>query len=449
MKRHTLFAFAVLLGLAGSCSLSAQSIPLSNPSFESPAVSVGAQTVGGIPGWQYFPAAPNCIATAGVAHPLSSQLSPPSDGSQVGYSHLCPNTPGPNTGAAFFQTLPVNYQPNTTYTFTLDFYRDAGATLPIRAAIAFCFGSPGNPICPDPEDTQDVPAAGGTVSVSMLVNSVDRFLGSPISVGIFQGDAAGTPNLYFDNARLEAVPRTAHSYGIVGMYAHRPGVTSRLNAVCSPATTSPCDLALEFHDIHGVLVAQTETILRPGQTASLDQPVSRDFMPDAGELIPRWFLKSGMADVSFEILDSSMRTNFFVNWADGSVSKMGNLNSGPVGITAADTVRAKVYCDGSVRPGIAASASTCRATLGFTDTVSGRVLKQSRVMLAPGTGGYLDLNYEDTPQTSPRQEVIPQLTVTGGNAVGGFAVLDRATGGTVTQSFPAILATTGGGGGEN
>jgi hypothetical protein len=78
------------------------------------------------------------------------------------------------------------------------------------------------------------------------------------------------------------------------------------------------------------------------------------------------------------------------------------------------------------------------------------MLKQSRMVIEPGTGGYLDLYYEDTPQTMARQEVIPQLTVTGGNAIGGFAVLDRATGGTITQSFPATAAIVGpGNGGEN
>lgn len=86
---------------------------------------------------------------------------------------------------------------------------------------------------------------------------------------------------------------------------------------------------------------------------------------------------------------------------------MGNLNSGPLGITPLDTLKVKVYCDGSVRPGEAPPAATCSAILGFADAVSGQTLKQSRVVLAPGTGGYVDLNYEDTLQTLPRQEVIP------------------------------------------
>ena len=449
MKLSAFLSLTLIVELAGALSLSAQSIPLANAGFEAPTVAVGTNNGGGIPGWQFNQNSQKCsdgtFSTSGVAHPLSSQLAPPSDGSQVGYSHFC----GPYSTTAIWQTLPVNYSPNTGYTFTLDFYGDVAPHVPLGASIGFCFGhstDPGGLNCP-PENIQTVPAGGGTVSANLFVSSNDRFLGSPISVIILATSFDIPSNIYFDHARLEATPRIAHSSGIVGMYAHRPGVTSQLNAICSNSTSSPCDVALEFHDIHGVLVSQTETTLRPGQATSLDQPVSRDFMPDAGELIPRWYLKSGNADVSFEIIDSStMRSNFFVNWADGSVSKMGNLNSGPVGITPFDTVRVKVYCDGSVRSGEAAAISApCSATLGFADSASGRTLKQSRMVLQPGTAGYLDLFYEDTPQTATREEVRPMITVNGGNAIGGFAILDRGTGGTVTQSFPASSATVGGG----
>jgi hypothetical protein len=324
----------------------------------------------------------------------------------------------------------------------MDFYRPAGSTEPFIGAINFCYGQATDLNCPT-INAKTIPPQGGTVSTSIFVPSNDtRFLGKPIIVmlnfGIVSAPAA---TIYFDNARLEATPLVAHSSGFVGMFAHRPGVTAQLNALCQNSTGLPCDLALEFHDIHGVLVSQRKGVLRPGETASLDQPVSRDFMPDGGELIPRWFLKSGAADVSFEMIDSStMRTDLFVNWGDGSAPQVGNLDSGPVAITPLDALRVKVYCDGTVRNSESRNSIPCSATLGFADP-SGRMLKLSRMVLEPGTGGYLDLHYEDTPQTMPRQTVIPQLTVTGGNAVGGFAVLDRATGGTVTQSFPGTAAT--------
>lgn len=153
---------------------------------------------------------------------------------------------------AVYQTLRVNYSPNTLYTFTMDFYRDVNQTAAVDGSIAFWYGAPPNLNCP-PEDAQIIPGAGGTVSTSLFVNSIDRFLGSAISVIIQVG--FGPPNLYFDNARLEATPRVAHSYGTVGMFAHRPGV--------------------ELHDIHGVLLAQNEVTLRSGQTTSIALPVSR------------------------------------------------------------------------------------------------------------------------------------------------------------------------------
>ena len=444
MRRLTLSAFAVLLYLGGWVRLSAQSIPLANASFETPPVAVGAKTTGGIPGWNSFipfACTNGNVETTGVYHPLTSQVSPPSDGSQLGYFQACGDSF--ENQAIISQTLPVNYSPNTGYTFTMDFFRDSSSTVPIDAHIGFCYGPAAfaqTHVCT--EAYQMVPTAGGSASATLFVNNGSPYLGSPITIFIFKGSG----NLSFDNARLEATPRVAHSSGLVGMFAHRQGVTSQLNALCSNAGTAPCDLALEFHDIHGVLVSQKQVTLRPGEATSLDQPVSRDFMPVAGELIPRWFLKAGVADFSFEILDNStMRSNFFINWGDGSVAKMFNLDSGPVGITSLDTVRAKAYCDGSVRADESASPVTpCAATLGFVDAASGRTLKTSRVLLQPGTGAYLDINYEETPQTTPRQQVIPQLKANTGNIVGGFAVLDRATGGTVTQSFPVTPASTNG-----
>jgi hypothetical protein len=447
MKHRTLWFFAVVLRLVGSASLYAQSIPLANPTFEIPTVAVGAKTTGGIPGWPILYPLRQCLSQGtstdqGVAHPLSTQLAPPSDGSQVGYFQLCGGFTVNNS-----QTTPAYYSPNTTYTFTVDFYRDAGAVSPIEITLLFCYAIPGGPACSGGKSV--VATSVGTLSASKFISTTDSFVSRPIVVEINAGAGQGqATNLYFDNARLEATPLVAHTQGIVGIFAHRPGVTSRLNVLCNPASP-PCALALEFHDIHGVLVSQKQVTVRPSETTSLDQPVSRDFMPDGGELVPRWFLKSGIGDVSFEIFDSSTgRTDLFVNWGGGSAPKTGNLNSGPVAITPLDTVRVKAYCDGSAPTGEAAVKTQCTAILGFADAASGRMLKQSRMVIEPGTGGYLDLHYEDTPQTMPRQEVIPQLTITGGNGIGGFAVLDRATGGTITQSFPAAAAVVGHGGGE-
>jgi hypothetical protein len=59
--------------------------------------------------------------------------------------------------------------------------------------------------------------------------------------------------------------------------------------------------------------------------------------------------------------------------------------------------------------------------------------------LAPGTAGFLDLTFEETRSMDRRAEIIPSLTVIGGPAVGSFALLDSATGRTITQSYPAAV----------
>ena len=102
------------------------------------------------------------------------------------------------------------------------------------------------------------------------------------------------------------------------------------------------------------------------------------------------------------------------------------------------TGRLKVYCDGSVRVEDMVRIASCQADLAFRD-VNGRVLKQSHLTLAPGTASFLDLNFEETGSTGRRATIIPSLTVSGGPAAGGFAVLDSATGITITQSSPASL----------
>jgi hypothetical protein len=156
-------------------------------------------------------------------------------------------------------------------------------------------------------------------------------------------------------------------------------------------------------------------------------------------VIPRWFLTQGSANFSLEVSDETdLRTRLFINWGDGSVSKSGNLSSGLVSLTRGDTGRLKVYCDGSVRVEGTVRFASCQADLAFHDT-NGRVLRQSHLNLAPGTAGFLDLTFEETRSADRRTVVIPMLTVAGGPAVGGFAVLDSETGITITQSYPAAV----------
>jgi hypothetical protein len=190
-----------------------------------------------------------------------------------------------------------------------------------------------------------------------------------------------------------------------------------------------------------VLLKQAHLNLRPGETGFLDQQPPEPDRPM--EVIPKWFLNEGSANFSFEVSDTeNLRTRFFVNWGDGSVAKAGNLDSGPVSLTRGDTGRLKVYCDGSVRVEGTLRFASCQADLAFHDT-NGRLLKQSRLTLAPGTAGFLDLTFDETRSLDRRAVVIPSLNVTGGPAVGSLAVLESATGITITQSSPAVLQTVG------
>jgi hypothetical protein len=198
----------------------------------------------------------------------------------------------------------------------------------------------------------------------------------------------------------------------------------------------PCDTTLEVIDTHGVLLKQAHLFLPPGTIQTLDF-ASEAQGREPIEVIPRWFLTQGSANFSLEVFDSEdLRTRFFVNWGDGSVAKTGNLDSGPVSMTRGDSGRLKVYCDGSVRVEGTLRMLPCQASLAFHDG-SGRVLKQSGINLAPATAGFLDLSFEETHSANRRAVIIPSLTVTGGPAVGSFALLDSATGRTITQSYPA------------
>jgi hypothetical protein len=182
--------------------------------------------------------------------------------------------------------------------------------------------------------------------------------------------------------------------------------------ICANAVF-PCVTTLEFIDSHGVLLKQANLNLRPGESGFLDLPSTAQGR-EPMEVTPRWFLHQGSATFSLEVSDETdLRTRFFANWADGSVSKTGNLSSGPVSLTRGDTGRLKVYRDGSVRVEGTLRVASCQGDLAFHD-VNGRVLKQSHLDLAPGTAGFLDLTFEETRSSDRRMEVVPSLTVTGG-----------------------------------
>jgi hypothetical protein len=415
--RQGALALAPAMALVGSPIARAQSIPIINASFEEPAVRPGLTTGSGMPGWisKLGGNQQNQTAVTGVAHFSSSSFSPPTDGSQVGYIEVPPPTKQPTApGGIFtsiFQMVGVTWTANTTYTLSADFYVGPGRP-PDTVSLGLSDGPlidafPGNLVTL-------VFSPGGNATLQFSMSPGDSRIGKPIGVVISAENEStdGFDTIYFDNVRLEATP-----------------------ALVVPI---PCNTTLEVIDTHGVLLKQAHLFLPPGTIQTMDFPSTAQG-PEPMEVTPRWFLTEGSASFSLEVFDSTdLRTRLFTNWADGSVSKAGNLDSGPVTIARGDTGRLKVYCDGSVRVEATLRFESCQAGLTFHDA-NGGVLKQSRMTLAPGTAAFLDLSFDETRSIDRRAVVIPSLNVSGGPAVGGFAVLDGATGITITQSFPAAV----------
>jgi hypothetical protein len=430
LGRQTLSG-AILFALAPA--VFAEDVMINNANFDTPQVQTGAILPGAPSGWTVFnqgcqfPPTPFQNGTgAGIAHPAAGSLIPSNDGSQTGVIVFA--LQGSNTQLCQQVMAPLA-RPGTNYTFSMDFYR-LPSDPPLNASMFFCETNFTVSMCPAPMSSlTKVPANGGTVTGTLFVGAD---AGSPSTVTFTIGVAASGSGgaVYFNHARLQAIPIVPHSSGLVGVYAHRPGVTGVLSLLCA---APPCDGTLEFLDLNGVLVSQKQVSIRQG-IGSLEQPGPLDRLAPPEELVPVWFLANGSATVSFALEDtSSGRTGLFTNWADGSVSKQGTLRSGPIGLTSSDTARLKAYCDGSVRN------TSCDALLTFTDAVTGTVLEQSRLTLHPGTGTYLDLSFRDS-SVGLARSVVPTVTFTGGRGIAQIALFDATTGDTITQSG-LVLAT--------
>jgi hypothetical protein len=278
-----------------------------------------------------------------------------------------------------------------------------------------------------------------TATLRLTTSSKEPFLGLPIQFAIFPAAVADacftTPQVYLDNVRLTAIPALV---GIalnarIGLWGVPKQKTARLHALCEGST--PCQGALEFHDIHGVLLSQSRLSLAPGASTFLD--LSTDQRPgNPVEVIPSLFLTGGTASTSFEIFDtSSLRTEQFIDWGDGTVARSGQLDFGPAGIARGETARLKAFCV-LVNPG------PCDAAFVFQDR-NGRLLKQTRKTLSPGTGAFLDLAFEETGSSDRRAEIRASLNVSGAPAVGSLAILDSEAGLTIAQAYPAAPASVG------
>jgi len=158
-----------------------------------------------------------------------------------------------------------------------------------------------------------------------------------------------------------------------------------------------------------------------------------------GEIIPCIKVGRGIAVVSFQTFDNfTTRSNLLLNWADRSMAQSGDLEFGPAGITPLDTARLAAYCpDEPARTGL--PADPCDVTFQFHD-LRGRLVKQSRMTLQPGTGGSLDLRSSEVGSSAGRVEIIPCVLVGRGLAVGSIRVLDNFTGHAQVLAYPAVQA---------
>jgi hypothetical protein len=154
------------------------------------------------------------------------------------------------------------------------------------------------------------------------------------------------------------------------------------------------------------------------------------------EAIPVWYLHGGNAIVSLEIFDSAtLRTLHAFNWGNSFSPATGNVEFGAATLTRSDTARTKAFCDGSVR-------AACDVTISYFDS-NGRPLKESRMILQPGTSGFADLRYSEVGSTDRAVEIRPAVTTGEGPAIASFALIDAESGRTITQTTLASLLAVG------
>lgn len=215
--------------------------------------------------------------------------------------------------------------------------------------------------------------------------------------------------------------------------------TARLTAYCD-GSVMPCEVTFLFVHGSGRLLKQATLTIQPGTSGFLDLAAAQSGVAGPVLIEPCWKVTRGAVFASLEVFDVfSLRSRILINWGDRSVPQSGDVDFGLAGITPFDTARIGVFCpaepDTPGRPPVA-----CDVTFEFHDA-QGRLLKQTRTTLQPGTSGSADLRWAEAGGTSRRIEINPCWTVAGGSAVGTFAVIDTFSGLTIAQAFPATLAS--------
>jgi hypothetical protein len=240
-------------------------------------------------------------------------------------------------------------------------------------------------------------------------------------------------------AATRLLPGAEAEFGPMGLASFE---TMRLSAFCAEAgaapITQPCIVEFEFHRLDGTEVKSSTVTIAPGTGAFLDLRGS-DAVGRAStvEIIPCIKVVSGPgAYPSLQVFDNfTTRTNLRASWSKRPAFLTGEGWFAPGGITGLDTARLTVMCEES-------ATTVCEVELHFHN-LQGKLVKQSRLSLKPGTGGSLDLRTPEigVPTLGPasRVEIIPCYRVLSGRALGTFRILDALTGRTNNASYAADL----------
>jgi len=172
----------------------AASIPVLNFSFETPAQVDGGFTSGSIPNW-------TGASSGGVFNPTTTQLSPPTDGVQVGYINANFGTP-----LTISQLLSAILTVDTTYTLQVDFLARKDCCLPWGGSEIDLVA--GSTVLASSTTASGALAAGAiqTSTVTFTALSGDPHLGQTLEIRIIDlGQVStGQGQIDFDNVRLDA-----------------------------------------------------------------------------------------------------------------------------------------------------------------------------------------------------------------------------------------------------
>ena len=185
--------FTMLCLLLGQAGMVAAPIPLTNPSFELPALGPGSYSVGDLPGWEKDGEI-NFIGNVMASNPWYSGPPAGIDGNLAGFFFL--SEPGQTAG--LYQILPVNYDQSVIYTLTVSFgLRSDGGVM--REGTEFGFFTANHTLLA----TQPVTADDLNPSEFSEFSLSFQPLGDegPICIGIINHGMAGS-YVDFDDVRL-------------------------------------------------------------------------------------------------------------------------------------------------------------------------------------------------------------------------------------------------------